>query len=345
MLKQIEKEIELEVFSAEKYTSRTNREKYKLSKIIDQYLEFSHKRLKDPEDRISYATYVVKKGIANNYLRPHFGHLDIQFIPKNEIRNIFRDKVDKRRRKVFEELSALFNFVEKELDLAFSIPPMPKRPKKNLKDESKLPDVKVLWEVIPHMKNKYAQAVAALMGVYLLRPSDILTLKTCDLNTRKNELQINRHLSYRSIEDGRKSSNLLKDGPVTHTLPLDYFFEILKQFEIAIPIEADAFIFPGKFGPHLSYDAFKVRWREGAIDAGFFERVKDPKSGKEKKKASVQAYEAAKHAGVSKLLEEGASPEMIIRVAGISRDMLKHYARIRASQTRGTIELLQKNRT
>ncbi|MDD0853032.1 hypothetical protein HBN50_07985 [Halobacteriovorax sp. GB3] len=320
MLKQIEKEIDLGSFKPEKYTSTKNRAKFLISNIAAEYIKFNEARREDPDDKISKRTLRDKKTIMKKHIVPIYGHLDIQQLSKKNIKELF-SKVKSNRRRVHEELTQLLKFAKHEMEIVFTIPPLPKKPSSSYRDETTIPDIDCTWKVIEHLDDPRAKAVSIICMVYLLRPSDVLTIKPCDIDRKSRTLKIQRHDSDGICEEGRKSDSKKKQREI-HVLPIVNELDMALDL-VARPPSSEDFYFTGtKEGSYYPYSTFNNAWIRARKAAGY---------------PDLPFYTSTKHARATDLIAKGFTSEQVRRVAGIGAKAFEHYSRLKAHQVENVV--------
>jgi hypothetical protein len=149
-------------------------------------------------------------------------------------------------------------------------------------------------------------------------------------------LTIEHHDSEGVLESGRKSDSL-KRKKERFTTPISSF--ILQELaQLDLTGDPEAFLFSSEKNPttYMSYSTFNNRWiaarKKAALELGDLGL------------SSVPLYTAAKHAGVVRLIDMGTSFEKIMRITGITREALEHYARMRAQSVLSDVENLARFR-
>lgn len=322
MLKQIEKEIDLGSFNPEKYTAQKNREKYRIDSICEKYLEHNEKRRAVSDNPIGKRTLRDKKSIVKNYIIPIFGDIDIQQFPSKVLRERFL-LVQKNRRRVYEELQEVIKFSYQELEIQFQHPVFPPKPKKGYRDETDIPEEGIFWDIVEKLDRPEAKAISVICALYMLRPSDVLTLKPCDMDFKHGVLKIQRHASDGEDAEGRKS-DIKKSDRNIHTIP------IVPELEFALklvpdPKGQDEYYFKGPLADDkfYSYSTFNNAWIRARNAAD---------------RPGIKFYTAVKHARARDLMTQGISLEIIERISGVSAKVLKeHYLRLRAKDVKSTV--------
>lgn len=327
MLKQIEKEIELGIFKPDKYVSLKNRNKYKVKSLLAKYVLWNWRRVGYEEERIGRRTAFLKLSTAKRHLRPHFGDIDVQLIPKDELVKRFR-KVESNKRKVHEELTSFFKYLKSELGIISELPKFPPKPVKRFRDADEIPDIHALEKIVKFMEIPQCRVAAKLCGLYLCRPSDVLTLKGASVDITRCVLKLDSHDSMGREEPGRKSDRL-KRGTSHTTLPInEEFFKIIE--EVGLPEGEEYLLKSAQDGDdYLSYSTLNNDWNKA--------REKAAKAHSDPRLAEAQLYTSAKHAGVTRMVEMGIPTERIMRITGVSREALEHYARLKAESVMGDI--------
>lgn len=339
MLRQIEKEIDQGIFNPDKYTSQTNREKFTIAYIGNQYCEhLDTRKSTGGSGEITDISARKSKGVINNHIIPNFGHLDIQNLDHRVIKKIYAQDIQTNKARVLEELKAIFKFASEELLHNFKMPALPKKPQKNLFDETEIPDIFALHKVADECDNEYAKAVFKICGLYLLRPSDVVTLKRSDIDYNSNIIRINSHQSG-SEEIGGRKSDKRKKNLTTHTLPVTKeFINIITPLAGAYtPENTKGYLFVNQKGnSFLPTSSLTKIWKRAKIKAA--------KKYNDSTLLNITPYRAAKHAGVTKLVALGYADEKIMRITGISKEALKHYARLSAENVLDAVENLAEYR-
>ena len=147
-------------------------------------------------------------------------------------------------------------------------------------------------------------------------------------------MSINSHQSGSEEIDGRKSDKR-KKSVSTHTLPIreDLINILSMNTDTYNPLNTKQYLFVNKKGDSFfPYSTLNNVWKRARKKAAAFHNDESLKT--------TELYKAAKHAGVTKLIELGYSDEMILRITGISKEALRHYARLKASDIAEVVEKL-----
>lgn len=335
MLRQIEKEISDGYFNPDKYTSQSNRQKFKISFIAGLYLDWTKTRSDTHGNgEITDITFRKKKGDVKKWIIPFFGELDVQHLDHRVIKQIYNTNITANKKRVLEELNNVLKFAKDELIYNFNFPLLPKGPQKKFINENEVPDISALYKIAQFSDNPIGTKIFKICGLYLIRPSDVVTMKRSDLDLENGLITITSHQSGSSDIDGRKSDKK-KRSVSTHTLPIgqDLMNLLAENADSYNPLNIKGYLFVNKKGdsflPYSSLNKIWIRARKKAAE--FYN---------DKGLLKVELYRAAKHAGVTKLLELGYSDEKILRITGIGKEALKHYARLKAKDILEAVDTL-----
>lgn len=263
-LRRIRQELKEETFDFRRYDSKANKESFLFKNFIKKYLSHNERKLKRNE--ISFNGLRDKKSLIKNHLLPYFKDIDINKITSarlNHFRDSFVSKL-RTRDKALSELKTILNYANK-VEMLDKMPHFERIERS--KKRKKIPDIQTVKRVINHVDDYYKDCFK-LLAIYPIRPCEIRCLRWKDVNLFNNTITIQRHMSGRIEQDGRKSLNLEHEkGKMVYPL-IDEAKEIF--LNLTRVLDQELLIFPSKISQTkiMSHSALPEAWNRACDKAG-----------------------------------------------------------------------------
>lgn len=259
-LQTIQKEIMEGEFDVTRYVSKDARESFRFKNYIVEYLKLQEKKLLKEE--ITPKALRDKKSLINNHLLPNFGNLDLAKITRQVIAQYIEDLPERKRVHdlALGELKAILRQSVKSGKLKLA-PEFDKIPK--AKKRTEIISMELILKTIEAIPQKLYQDMFTIMSIYPLRPSELRSLRWCDIDFMKNKIHVKGHFSDEVWIGGRKS---IKEGNNSHANYdlIDRARAILNDYRAnairSLEPERD-WIFRGINGTHVQDEALSDAWR------------------------------------------------------------------------------------